>query len=483
MDRKLIGIAILGAAILVVAGVALAGNTSDRLVAKQATATFQQLAKAKAAGYALELKTTPRTGPRRASPMLPAAWGYMVNTKLLDSAIALARRGARYEPRGGKLQLVASSTSSTEGLARRRQHQAAEALRPNSSRSRRRTRSGSSRSTHCTHGSGRRTRPDGSSRGTRASRARRRRAPRGARSLKAPRGKARAGHRPGLHHLGVVEKTQFGRGRGRPPRVRTSSLRRIAETWWSTVRARATSPPATSALRMPAATSRSTRARARSGRPGSPGSPRAGPAGRRAPSSRSRCRDPRAPARPRAARARRAPRAARPPRRLGEGARRLVRAAASLPGSRGRARRRHRAGAGTARRSNRAASSSAPAFHASRPARPRTRGGASRSRGDTRPRLARPPDRGRPRARRLRRGRRGRAQALEVPARARELERLVESLARARVAAPCTHTAERDQRLIRLIAPASVRAPPARARHRRPSVRCRVEERRATRRV
>ncbi len=109
MDRKLIGIAILGAAILVVAGVALAGNTSDRLVAKQATTTFQQLAKAKAAGYALELKTTPANGAK--SCIADAAGGmgiHMVNTKLLDSAIALRSPEALvYEPRGGKLQLVA----------------------------------------------------------------------------------------------------------------------------------------------------------------------------------------------------------------------------------------------------------------------------------------------------------------------------------------------------------------------------------------
>ena len=109
MERKLIGIAILGAAILVVAGVALAGNTSDRLVAKQATATFQQLAKAKAAGYALELKTTPANGAK--SCIADAAGGmgiHMVNTKLLDSAIALRSPEALvYEPRGGKLQLVA----------------------------------------------------------------------------------------------------------------------------------------------------------------------------------------------------------------------------------------------------------------------------------------------------------------------------------------------------------------------------------------
>jgi hypothetical protein len=109
MERKLIGIAILGAAILVVAGVALAGNTSDRLVAKQATATFQQLAKAKAAGYALELKTTPANGAKACIADAAGGMGiHMVNTTLLDSAIALRSPEALvYEPRGGKLQLVA----------------------------------------------------------------------------------------------------------------------------------------------------------------------------------------------------------------------------------------------------------------------------------------------------------------------------------------------------------------------------------------
>jgi hypothetical protein len=109
MERKLIGIAILGAAIFVVAGVALAGNTSERLVAKQATATFRQLEKAKAAGYALELKTTPANGAKSCITDPAGGMGiHMVNTTLLDSAIALkAPEALVYEPRDGKLQLVA----------------------------------------------------------------------------------------------------------------------------------------------------------------------------------------------------------------------------------------------------------------------------------------------------------------------------------------------------------------------------------------
>lgn len=109
MRTRLIAIASLGAAILVVAGGALATSSSDRLAAKQATATFKHLAKAKAAGYSLELKTTPANGA--VSCIADPAGGmgiHMVNGKLLDSAIALRSPEALvYEPRGGKLQLVA----------------------------------------------------------------------------------------------------------------------------------------------------------------------------------------------------------------------------------------------------------------------------------------------------------------------------------------------------------------------------------------
>jgi hypothetical protein len=109
MHMRLIALATLGAAILVVAGAALANTTTDRTVAKQATSTFRQLAKAKAAGYTLELKTTPANGAQ--SCIADAAGGmgvHMVNTKLLDSAISLKTPEALvYEPRGGRLQLVA----------------------------------------------------------------------------------------------------------------------------------------------------------------------------------------------------------------------------------------------------------------------------------------------------------------------------------------------------------------------------------------
>ena len=72
-------------------------------------------------------------------------------------------------------------------------------------------------------------------------------------------GKARAGHRPGLHHLGVFEKPEPAAAAAASARVRTPSLRRIAETWWSTVRVETTSSSAISALRFPAATRRARR--------------------------------------------------------------------------------------------------------------------------------------------------------------------------------------------------------------------------------
>jgi len=109
MNARLIAMATLGAAILVVAGAAFATNTADRVAARQATAAFQQLTKAKAAGYTLELKTTPANGAKACIADAGGGMGiHMVNTKLLDSAIALRSPEALvYEPRGGMLKLVA----------------------------------------------------------------------------------------------------------------------------------------------------------------------------------------------------------------------------------------------------------------------------------------------------------------------------------------------------------------------------------------
>ena len=110
MHRRLIAIATLGAAIFALAGVALADSTNERLAAKQATAAFTQLAKAKAGGYTLELKTTPANGAKSCITD-PAAGGmgvHMVNATLLDGAIKLRSPEALvYEPRGGSLRLVA----------------------------------------------------------------------------------------------------------------------------------------------------------------------------------------------------------------------------------------------------------------------------------------------------------------------------------------------------------------------------------------
>ena len=109
MPMRLAAIATLGAAILVAAGVALANNTNDRVAAKQATAAFQQLAKAKAAGYTLELKTTPANGSKACIADPAGGMGiHMVNAKLLDSGISLKSPEALvYEPRGGTMKLVA----------------------------------------------------------------------------------------------------------------------------------------------------------------------------------------------------------------------------------------------------------------------------------------------------------------------------------------------------------------------------------------
>ena len=109
MQIRLIAIATLGAVILVVAGAALANNSNERAAAKQATVAFRQLAKAKSAGYTLELKTTPANGSRACISDAAGGMGvHMVNTKLLDSAISLRSPEALvFEPRGGKMQLVA----------------------------------------------------------------------------------------------------------------------------------------------------------------------------------------------------------------------------------------------------------------------------------------------------------------------------------------------------------------------------------------
>ena len=109
MRTKLIVIAAVGAAILVAAGGALATQSTDRLAAKQATAAFKQLAKAKTAGYKVELKTTPANGAKACIADAAGGMGiHMVNPTLLDGAISLkAPEALVYEPRGGKLELVA----------------------------------------------------------------------------------------------------------------------------------------------------------------------------------------------------------------------------------------------------------------------------------------------------------------------------------------------------------------------------------------
>ena len=109
MPKKLLAMATLGATILVLAGVALADSTNERAAAKQATAAFQQLTKAKAAGYKVELKTTLANGAKSCIADPAGGMGvHMVNTTLLDSAIRLRSPEALvYEPRGGSLRLVA----------------------------------------------------------------------------------------------------------------------------------------------------------------------------------------------------------------------------------------------------------------------------------------------------------------------------------------------------------------------------------------
>ena len=109
MQIKLIAFATLGAVILVVAGAALANNSNERVAAKQSTAAFRQLAKARSAGYTLELKTTPANGSKACIADAAGGMGiHMVNTKLLDSTISLRSPEALvYEPRGGQMELVA----------------------------------------------------------------------------------------------------------------------------------------------------------------------------------------------------------------------------------------------------------------------------------------------------------------------------------------------------------------------------------------
>ena len=106
---RLIAVAALGAVLLVVAGTALADSTNERTAAKQATASFAQLAKAKAAGYKIELKTTPANGAKSCIADPAGGMGvHMVNPALLDSAIKLRSPEALvYEPRGDSLKLVA----------------------------------------------------------------------------------------------------------------------------------------------------------------------------------------------------------------------------------------------------------------------------------------------------------------------------------------------------------------------------------------
>jgi hypothetical protein len=109
MSRKLSAIAALGAVLLAVGGTALAGSKDEMAAAKQATASFRQLSTAKAAGYELELKTTPANGAT--SCITDAAGGmgvHMVNPTLLDGTIKLRTPEALvYEPRGSTLKLVA----------------------------------------------------------------------------------------------------------------------------------------------------------------------------------------------------------------------------------------------------------------------------------------------------------------------------------------------------------------------------------------
>src|SRR4029453_3663753 len=109
MPMRLVALATLGAAILVAAGVALANNSNETVAAKQATAALPHPGKGKAAGDTLELKTAPANGSKACIADAAGGMGiHMVNAKLLDSAISLRSPEALvYEPRGGKMQLVA----------------------------------------------------------------------------------------------------------------------------------------------------------------------------------------------------------------------------------------------------------------------------------------------------------------------------------------------------------------------------------------
>jgi len=106
---KLIVTAALGVALLVIGGTALAGSQDEMAAAKQATASFRQLATAKTSGYKLELKTTPANGAKSCIRDPAGGMGvHMVNPSLLDGTIKLRTPEALvYEPRGDSLKLVA----------------------------------------------------------------------------------------------------------------------------------------------------------------------------------------------------------------------------------------------------------------------------------------------------------------------------------------------------------------------------------------
>ena len=214
------------------------------------------------------------------------------------------------------------------------------------------------------------------------------------------------------------------------PRVRASSLRRIAETWWSTVRGERTRRSATSAFAQPVGEEAQHLELARPSAPpgwrASPAAGRAGRARRALAGARARASPPGvAPSRSssleRLERAppRRRPRPARAPPRTGSRARATLR-------------RRRRASPASCSRYGSAIHVGRVVERAGLPLpvgelAARTRGGASRARADTRPRvlggapLAVAGEPGRLRARGV-----DVAEPLEVPARPRELERLVE---------------------------------------------------------
>ena len=234
-----------------------------------------------------------------------------------------------------------------------------------------------------------------------------------------------------------------------PPRraSATPSLRRIAETWWSTVRVERTSSEAISAFRFPAARSCSTSTSRAVSAAGLARVAGRGPRGTALPRAWSACRDELC---RRAAPSRRAPRALRgaPPRRPPPQAHAPPRTGTSAHASAGCGRGRlRRPAAGTAPRSTPAPRRVRPAFHcqyASSPPNHRCRL-LERERVH-RPRLLCRSARGRRRARPPRPARRARAQAAAGARRCtRELERLVERLPGAGIAAARAHAAERDE--------------------------------------